>query len=61
MRCPSFLTYVRFSSRVELRMKVGFRAREMCTRSCSSAGTGWLGRAGPGLGRLPLTRAQEWV
>ena len=27
-------------------MKVGFRAREMCTRSCSSAGTGRLGRAG---------------
>lgn len=32
------LTYLRFSSRMELRMKVGFRAREMCIRSCSSVG-----------------------
>lgn len=52
----SLLTHVRFSSRMELRMKVGFRDREMCTRSCNSAGrrAGWA-EAGqvPGLPRPP--------
>lgn len=38
-------THVRFSSLMELRMKAGFRAREICVMSCSSAGhrAGWAG------------------
>ena len=42
---PVLNTHVRFSSLMELRMKAGFRAREICVMSCSSVGhrAGWAG------------------
>ena len=54
---PAPDTYVRFSSLMELRTKAGFRAREMCMRSCSSV-RHRAGRAGARHVPLPAT---PWV
>lgn len=54
MGLPPSSTYVRFSSLMELRMNAGFRDREICTMSCSSA----RHRAGVGQGHAAPTIPQ---